>query len=92
MGPTGGARPRRFLTPQEKYEIWLQLVRDESLIAHAADQAVVDRSTIMKLRAVAKQGALNALGRVTAGVRQRKGPDPGAGRGAGRGSSGCRGR
>jgi transposase-like protein len=56
-----GRRRKRFLTPAQKYEIWVQLLRGETTIAQAADQAGVDRSTIMKLRTVAKQGALDAL-------------------------------
>ncbi len=46
----GGRRRRRFLSPSEKYEIWIGLVRGESTIAEAADRAGVDRSTVMKLR------------------------------------------
>ena len=56
-----GRRAKRFLTPLQKYEIWLQLVRQETTISEAADQWEVDRSTIMRLREVAKQGALQAL-------------------------------
>ena len=41
----------------------------------AAQQAGVDRSTIVKLRTVAKQGALDALAASRPGVRQG-GPDP----------------
>lgn len=33
-----GRRRKRFLTPQEKYEIWIQLVRHEATIAEAADK------------------------------------------------------
>jgi predicted DNA-binding protein (UPF0251 family) len=36
-------------------------VRGESTISEAADRVGVDRSTVMKLRQVAKQGALEAL-------------------------------
>jgi len=57
------------LSPSEKYEIWLGLVRGESTIAQAAERARVDRSTIMKLRLVAKQGALDALAASKPGVR-----------------------
>jgi transposase len=56
-----GRRAKRFLTPLQKYDIWLQLVRQETTIGEAADQWEVDRSTIMRLREVAKQGALAAL-------------------------------
>ena len=56
-----GRRAKRFLTPLQKYEIWLQLVRGETTIAEAADRSGVDRSTIMRLRTVAKDGAIQAL-------------------------------
>lgn len=56
-----GRRPKKLLAPSVKYEIWLQLVRGEATINQAAEQAGVDRSTIMKLRQVAKDGALAAL-------------------------------
>ena len=45
-----GRRRKRFLTPQEKYEIWLQLLRRESTIAEAAQRVGVDPGTTMKLR------------------------------------------
>lgn len=71
-----GGRParrrKRFLSPSEKYEIWLQLLRGEATTMAAADQAGVDRSTIMKLRVVAKQGALEALAASKPGVRGAK--------------------
>lgn len=70
-----GRRRKRFLTPAQKYEIWVQLLRGETTIAAAADQAGVDRSTILKLRQVAKQGALDALAKSRPGVRADV-PDP----------------
>ena len=71
-----GRRGKRFLSPSQKYEIWLGLVRGESTIGEAAERAGVDRSTVMKLRAVAKQGALEALAASRPGVRAGSGPDP----------------
>src|SRR5688572_10718048 len=71
-----GRRRKRFLTPQQKYEIFMQLVRREATIAEAADQAGVDRTTVMKLRTVAKQGALDALAASRPGVRTSSGVDP----------------
>ena len=64
-----GRRAKRFLTPLQKYEIWLQLVRGETTIAEAADRYGVDRSTIMRLRTVAKDGALAALAESKPGVQ-----------------------
>lgn len=56
-----GGRRKRSLTPKEQYEIWLKLLRKEATIAEAAVQAGVDPATVVKLRTVAKQGALDAL-------------------------------
>jgi hypothetical protein len=56
-----GRRAKRFLSPSQKYEIWLQLVRQEVTIAEAASEHHVDRSTITRIRTVAKEGALAAL-------------------------------
>lgn len=52
---------KRMLTPTQKYEIWLQLVRQEVTVGEAAATQRVDRSTITRIRQVAKQGALAAL-------------------------------
>ena len=54
-------RPKTVLSPSAKYEIWLRLVRDEVTIGQAATEAGVDRSTIIRVRQVAKDGALAAL-------------------------------
>jgi transposase-like protein len=67
-----GRRAKRFLTPLQKYEIWLQLLRGETTIAEAADRFEVDRSTIMRLRMVAKDGALAALADSKPGVQPVK--------------------
>jgi transposase len=67
-----GRCAKRFLTPVQKYEIWLQLVRQETTIAEATDRVGVDRSTIMRLRTVAKDGALAALAESKPGVQQAK--------------------
>lgn len=66
-------RAKRFLSPSQKYEIWLQLVRQESTVAEVAAAQQVDRSTIMRIKTVAKEGALAALAasKPGAGSRQR---------------------
>ncbi len=61
MSTQHGRKKKRFLAPQEKYEIWMQLVRGETTVSEAADRARVDRATITKLKTVARQGALDAL-------------------------------
>ena len=60
------------MAPQEKYEIWMQLVRGETTVGEAADRARVDRSTVAKLREVARQGALDALARSRPGRRDKQ--------------------
>ncbi len=67
-----GRRAKRFLSPSQKYEIWLQLVRQELTIAEAATAAQVDRSTVMRIRTVAKEGALAALAASKPGVAARE--------------------
>ena len=66
---SGGRRRKRFLSPSEKYELWVGLVRGEYTTAQAADRAGVDRTTVMRVRQVAKQGALDALSASKPGVR-----------------------
>ena len=61
-------RAKKMLAPSVKYEIFLQLVRGETTINKAAEAAGVDRSTIMKLRQVAKEGAMAALSASKPGV------------------------
>lgn len=65
-------KKKRFLAPQEKYEIWMQLVKGETTIGEAADRSGVDRSTITKLRDVARQGALDALASSRPGKREKQ--------------------
>ena len=65
-------RAKRFLTPSQKYEIWLRLVRQEVTIAEAAATEQVDRSTIIWIRTVAKDGALAALAASKPGVGARQ--------------------
>jgi transposase len=74
---TGGRqrRGKRLLSPSERYEIWLSLVRGEYTIAAAAERSGVDRSAIMKLRQVARHGAVDALAVSRPGVRAGSGPD-----------------
>lgn len=65
-------RAKTLLTPLQKYEIWLQLIRQEVTAAEAAVTHQVDRSTIVRIRAVAKEGALAALADSKPGSRSRE--------------------
>jgi transposase len=67
-----GRRAKRFLSPTEKYELWLQLATGELSQSEAADRFGIDRSTVMRIRQVAKQGALEALAASKPGVRQAR--------------------
>lgn len=51
-------RAKRFLTPSQNHEIWLQMVRQEATVAEVASAQQVDRSTIMPIKQVANDGAL----------------------------------
>ena len=66
-----GRRSKRLLSPSQKYEIWLQLVRGETTMAEAAWWQV-DRSTILRIRTVAKDGALAALAASRPGKQARE--------------------
>jgi transposase len=68
-----GRRAKRFLSPTEKYELWLQLATGELSQSEAAERFGIDRSTVMRIRQVAKQGALEALAASKPGVRQARG-------------------
>jgi transposase len=70
-----GRRRKRFLSPAEKYQAFVQVLCGEMTVAQCAEHWGVDRSTIMKAREVAKQGALAALAASRPGVRA-DGVDP----------------
>lgn len=54
-------KPRRFLTAEQKYDLWVRMLTGQISRVDAAAEAGVDRSTITKLRAVARDGAIAAL-------------------------------
>lgn len=63
-----GRRAEVFLSPSKKYGIYVQLMRGQTTVGAAAAQAGVDRSTIMRSRQVARQGAVKALAASRPGV------------------------
>ena len=60
------------MSPSAKYELWLRLVRGEASISSAAAEAGVDRSTVIRIRQVAKEGALAALAASKPGMAGRQ--------------------
>ena len=57
----GRSRKRRQLTPEEKWEIFLEVTSQEIAQADAARKYGVDVSVIIRLRALAKDAALAAF-------------------------------
>jgi transposase len=58
-GPTGGKR--RQLTPQEKWQVFLEVTSREITQADAARKWAVDVSTIIKIRKTARDASLAAF-------------------------------
>ncbi len=55
-------KPKRVLTAEQKYDLWVRMLSGQITQAQAAVEAGVDRSVISRLRAVARDGAVAALG------------------------------
>ena len=54
-------RRKRILSAPEKFQIWLQLLTGELSQSAAAERYGIDPTTIMRIRKVAREGALAAL-------------------------------
>ena len=63
-------RRRPTLSAEEKLQIWLQLLSGETSQRQAAERWEVDPTTIMRIRRVARAGALSALAQSKPGVRR----------------------
>jgi transposase-like protein len=74
-GSSRGGRKRRALSAEEKLQIWLQLLAGEATQRQAAERWDVDPTTIMRIRRVARAGALSALAQSRPGVRAGGGED-----------------
>lgn len=55
------SKPKKRLAPSEKYELFVQVLTQQSTQREAADKFGVDRSTVIHVCKTAKQGALDAL-------------------------------
>ena len=56
-----GAEAAKRLAPSEKYELFVQVLTQQSTQREAAEKFGVDRSTVIGVCKTAKQGALDAL-------------------------------
>lgn len=54
-------KPKRFLSAEQKYDLWVRMLTGQVTQAQAAAEAGVDRTTIAALRKVARDGAISAL-------------------------------
>ena len=54
-------RGKRFLSAEQKYDLWVRMLTGRITTVQAAIEAGVDRSTIMTLKRVARDGAIAAL-------------------------------
>lgn len=68
---TSTRRPKRFLSPEQKYDLWVRMLCGQLSQSDAAAEVGVDRTTIAVLRKVAKDGAIAALTASTPGRRRQ---------------------
>jgi transposase len=68
-------RAKRFLSPEQKYDLWVRMLTGQLNQADAATEAGVDRTTIATLRKVAKDGAIAALTASSPGRRRQVAPE-----------------
>ncbi len=54
-------RAKRFLTAEQKYDLWQRMLTGQLTASAAAAEAGVDRSTVMTMRKTARDGAIAAL-------------------------------
>ena len=65
-----GRRAKRFLSAEEKYDLWVRMLTGQITTVQAAAEAGVDRTTIATLKRVARDGAIAALEASRPGRRQ----------------------
>jgi transposase len=63
-------KPKRFLTAEQKYDLWVRILTGQVTQSDAAAEAGVDRTTIATLRKVARDGAIAALQAARPGQRK----------------------
>lgn len=63
-------KPKRFLSGEQKYDLWVRILTGQITPSEAAAEAGVDRSTISTMRKTAKDGAITALTTAKPGRRR----------------------
>jgi transposase len=68
-------RPKRFLTAEQKYDVFVRVLTGQITQGAAAVELGVDRTVITRIRTIARDGAIAALqasrpGKPTGGVEQ----------------------
>jgi hypothetical protein len=58
---SNGRRAKRFLSAEQKYDLWVRMLTGQLTAVQAAAEAGVDRTTIATLKRVARDGAIAAL-------------------------------
>lgn len=61
MTLSSSRKPKRFLTGEQKYDLFVRMLAGQLSQGDAAAEAGVDRSTISNLRKTARDGAIAAL-------------------------------
>ena len=54
-------KPKRFLTAEQKYDLFVRILTGQITQSAAATEVGVDRTVITRIRAVARDGAIAAL-------------------------------
>lgn len=54
-------KAKRLLTAEQKYDLWVRILSGQITQADAAAEVGVDRTTITRIRSVARDGAISAL-------------------------------
>ena len=54
-------KPKRFLTAEQKYDVFVRILTGQSTQGAAATELGVDRTVITRIRTVARDGAIAAL-------------------------------
>jgi len=67
---TSTRQPKRFLTAEQKYDLWVRMLTGQTTQGEAAVEAGVDRSTISRLRRVARDAAIAGLQESKPGRKQ----------------------